>query len=79
MKNVIFFFLIELLLSQKSAYKDFQSYMSIVGGRILDIHFFQDFTFENDIKKIVLSKVSKNIPREPQQNSAFKAAHQLSY
>ena len=40
MKNVIFFFLIELLLSQNSAYKDFQSYMSIVGGHLLDIHFF---------------------------------------
>ena len=51
MKNVIFFFLIELLLSQKSAYKDFQSYMSIVGGRILDIHFFQEQSgsyFESD-------------------------------
>ena len=51
MKNVIFFFLIELLLSQKSAYKDFQSYMNIVGGRILDIHFFQEQSgsyFESD-------------------------------
>ena len=42
MKNVIFFFLIELLLSQNSAYKDFQSYMSIAGGRALDIHFYQE-------------------------------------
>ena len=53
MKNIILivFLLIELLWSQNSAYKNFQSYMSIAGGRILNIHFYQEQSgsyFESD-------------------------------
>ena len=43
MKNIfIIFFLIELLWSQNSAYKKFQKYMNIPGGRTLNIHFYQE-------------------------------------
>ena len=53
MRNIILiiFLLIELLWSQNSAYKNFQSYMSIAGGRILNIHFYQEQSgsyFESD-------------------------------
>ncbi len=42
MKNIIIisFFLIELLWSQNSAYKNFQSYMNVDGGVLLDINFY---------------------------------------
>jgi len=41
-KNIIIisFFLIELLWSQNSAYKNFQSYMNVDGGVLLDINFY---------------------------------------
>ena len=43
MKNIfIIFFLIELLWSQNNAYKKFQTYMNISGGRTLNIHFYQE-------------------------------------
>ena len=41
-KTFIMFILIQLLWSQNNAYKKFQAYMNISGGRTLSIHFYQE-------------------------------------